>query len=141
MRVALDTNILVYAEGVNGAERQAQALVILGALERDTVVIPVQALAELFAVLTRKAKWSVETAKLAVETWAAAYEAPDTTVATVNDAMELVVRHRLAFWDALIVATSVMARCDQLLTEDMQNGFTWRGLTLTNLFETVAGGP
>ena len=56
MRVALDTNILVYAEGIDGPVRQAAALDVIDALAAEEIILPVQALGELFRVLTRKAR-------------------------------------------------------------------------------------
>jgi predicted nucleic acid-binding protein len=56
MRVALDTNVLAYAEGVNGQARRNAALRILQEFGEHEVMLPVQALGELFVVLTRKAK-------------------------------------------------------------------------------------
>ncbi len=53
MRVALDTNILVYAEGVNGPVRQRAATALLDSLLGANVVIPVQVLGELLHVLTQ----------------------------------------------------------------------------------------
>ncbi|MCC7282969.1 MAG: VapC toxin family PIN domain ribonuclease, partial [Acetobacteraceae bacterium] len=55
MRIALDTNVLAYAEGVNGAGKKIVALDVLNGLAEHEVMVPVQALGELFAVLTRKA--------------------------------------------------------------------------------------
>ena len=52
MRIALDTNVLVYAEGVNGADRQQRIHAVLTRLTADELVLPAQALAELFTVLT-----------------------------------------------------------------------------------------
>ena len=54
MRVALDTNVLAYAEGVNGDTRRASAVVLLRQLPEDAAVVPVQALGELYNVLVRK---------------------------------------------------------------------------------------
>ena len=56
MRVALDTNILAYAEGVNGQDRKDTALLILRDFAEHELMVPAQALGELFVVLTRKAK-------------------------------------------------------------------------------------
>lgn len=42
MRIALDTNVLAYAEGVNGADNQATVLDLLRRLPQDLIVIPVQ---------------------------------------------------------------------------------------------------
>jgi predicted nucleic acid-binding protein len=49
VRVALDTNILAYAENVNGPGRRDTALDLVRRLPQDTVVIPVQVLGELFS--------------------------------------------------------------------------------------------
>jgi len=56
MRVALDTNILVYAAGLNDETRHRQAVATLAAFSSSEVVIPVQALGELMRVLMGKAR-------------------------------------------------------------------------------------
>jgi predicted nucleic acid-binding protein len=53
----------------------------------------------------------------------------------VLDAMELVVSHQLSFWDAVMLAAAAQAGCRLLVSEDMQNGFTWRGVTIGNPFD------
>ena len=70
MLYALDTNFMVYFEGVNDLERRMKARRFLDALPSSDVLIPVQALAELFNVLTRKAKWPAAQARAAVLAWA-----------------------------------------------------------------------
>ena len=55
MRVALDTNILAYAEGVNRAARKKAALDVIEKLSAENTFLPVQVLGELFHVLVRKA--------------------------------------------------------------------------------------
>jgi predicted nucleic acid-binding protein len=134
VRIALDTNVLVYAEGVNGADRSATATRLLKEFSEAEVVIPVQALAELFMVLTRKANWPVPAARAAVLGWHDAYECAETSSSVLLDAMELAAAHRFALWDAIMLAASVQAGCRLLLSEDMQDGFTWRGVTIRNPF-------
>ena len=51
MSIAVDTNVLVYAEGINGEARQVAARAVLRRLP-DTAIVPVQALGELYNVLT-----------------------------------------------------------------------------------------
>ena len=58
MRLALDTNILAYAEGVNGVARKKATLDIIEKLAPDSTFLPIQVLGELFHVLVRKAKRS-----------------------------------------------------------------------------------
>ena len=54
--------------------------------------------------------------------------------ATFNEAFDLAARHALQIWDALIVCTAVQAGCVLLLSEDMHDGFVYRGLTIANPF-------
>jgi predicted nucleic acid-binding protein len=134
MRTALDTNLLVYAEGVNGDQRRAAALQVLDALAEDDVAIPAQALGELFAVLTRKAGRSATQARDAVLGWTDSFAVIDTTQAVILEAMEIVATHRLSFWDSVMLAAAAQSNCRILLSEDMQHGFTWRGVTIRNPF-------
>ena len=39
-------------------------------------------------------------------------------------------------WDALILSVAAESRCCLLLSEDLQPGFTWRGVTVVNPFVT-----
>jgi predicted nucleic acid-binding protein len=56
MRAALDTNLLVYAEGFGDQERVGATRALLERLTDADVVVPVQRLGELFRVLTAKAR-------------------------------------------------------------------------------------
>lgn len=134
MRVALDTNILVYAEGVNGPVHQQAATALLDSLLTTELVIPVQALGELVHVLARKTRRSRAAIGDAVLIWRDGYEIAPTTIESLVSANDLIADHQLATWDAIIVAGAVEARCTLLLSEDMQDGFTWRGLVIANPF-------
>jgi predicted nucleic acid-binding protein len=134
VRVALDTNVLAYAEGVNGAERQQAAGWILRDLAEDDLVIPAQALAELFTVLTRKARRPAAETRTAVLGWHDACLVADTSSGVLLDAMELATSHQFALWDAIMLAAAAASGCRLLLSEDMHDGFTWRGVTIRNPF-------
>ena len=137
-RIALDTNLLAYAEGVNGEERRRIALAILQDQPQGTLMIPVQALGELFVVLTRKAGRAAAEARDAVLGWSDSYPLIETTPDVMIEAMELATTHRLAFWDSIMLAAAAQAGCRLLLSEDMQHGFTWRGVTIRNPFAPPA---
>ena len=126
---------MVYFEGVGDDARRLKAEQVLDGLDASRVAIPVQALGELFNVLTRKAKWPAAQARAAVLTWTDTYEAIETTPGILLDAMELAQAHQLAIWDAIILAGAAQAGCRVLLSEDMQHGFTWRGTTVRNPFQ------
>lgn len=132
MRVAIDTNILAYAEGVGDAARRNATLDLLERLPAEQVLLPAQVLGELFRVLTGKAKCPPDTARSRVQQWADSFEVSDSSWTSFQAAFDLTVDHALNIWDALILAVTAENRCRILLTEDMQHGFTWRGVTVVN---------
>ncbi|HSV29840.1 MAG TPA: PIN domain-containing protein [Candidatus Omnitrophota bacterium] len=134
MIVALDTNILAYAEGANDAARQAKALDLIAALPTGGAILPVQVLGELFRVLTAKVRRPVAEVRTAILSWRDAMPVHDTTDQAMLSAMDLVADHGLQIWDALILAVAADARCRLLLSEDLQDGFTWHGVTVVNPF-------
>ena len=134
LKVALDTNILAYAEGTNGAEKRAQALDLLQRLPNGSVVLPVQALGELFNVLVRKARRPPAAARTAIIAWRDAYPVTETSAAVLVNAVDLSTDHQMTIWDAVMLSAAAEAGCRLLLSEDLQEGFTWRGVSVTNPF-------
>ena len=134
MRIALDTNILAYAEGANGALMRDKALELIQRVPRDAIVLPAQTLGELFHVLVRKAKRRPARAREAVLSWRDAYAVVETSAAVIVNATDLAADHGLTIWDSVVLAASAEAECRLLLSEDLQEGFTWRGVTVTNPF-------
>lgn len=134
MRVALDTNVLAYAEGLNGAAMKRSALELLENLPEGATVIPVQALGELFNVLVRKAGRTPAMARAAMQSWHDAYPAIETSAEIMTAAADLATDHQLGIWDAVIISASAEAGCRLLLSQDLHEGFTWRGVTVTNPF-------
>jgi predicted nucleic acid-binding protein len=134
MRIALDTNVLAYAEGANGAIMRDRTLKLIQRLPPEAIVLPAQALGELFNVLVRKAKRRPARAREAVLSWRDAYAVVDTSAAVIVNATDLASDHGLTIWDSVVLAASAEAECRLLLSEDFQEGFTWRGVTVTNPF-------
>jgi predicted nucleic acid-binding protein len=134
VRLALDTNVIAYAEGLNGPSMRKAALELLQGLPRASVVLPVQTLGELFQVLVRKAGRSRASARFTVITWSDGYAVAETSTAAVLAAADLAVNHQLGIWDAVILSVAAEAGCRLLLSEDMQNGFIWQGVTIANPF-------
>jgi predicted nucleic acid-binding protein len=134
MNVAVDTNVLVYAEGLNGASKKTMALELLEALPPESTFLPVQTLGELFHVLVHKAGRSRGEAGAAILSWGDAFPLVESTADVLLSAADLAGAHRLGIWDAVILSAAADARCRLLLSEDLQEGFTWRGVTVTNPF-------
>jgi predicted nucleic acid-binding protein len=137
VRAAIDTNILVYAEGVGDAKRCKLATDWVAKLDVTMVVIPAQVLGELYNVLTRKAGRGAAVARDSVLGWSDAFQVADSTEEAVTAACDLAAAHQLQFWDALIVSVAVRQHCRLLLTEELGDGFVWQGLTVVNPFSAT----
>lgn len=134
MKVAFDTNILAYAEGINGIEKRDIVLELVRNLPQETAVIPVQVLGELFNVLTRKAGRSRAEAREALLGWRDTFPVVETAPEVMLAAADLATDHHFSIWDSVILSVSSQAGCRLLLSEDLQDGFTWGGVTVANPF-------
>jgi predicted nucleic acid-binding protein len=134
MRVALDTNVLAYAEGVNDPAKKRTALGLLQRLPADAIVLPVQTLGELFHVLVRKVGRAPTDARRAILGWRDIFAVVETSSSVMLAAADLATDHRFSIWDAVVLSAAAEAGCRLLLSEDLQDGFTWNGVTVANPF-------
>ena len=129
-RVFLDSNVVLYAFTDDPRSTVAEALLAKGG------DFSVQVLNEFTNVARRKLgfDWSqIEDALKAIATLARAIHPID--LATHRDALALARRHGFAFYDALIVASALGARCEILYSEDMHDGLAIDGgLRIENPF-------
>jgi predicted nucleic acid-binding protein len=132
MRAALDTNLLVYAEGFGDDSRVSRTRQLLDQLSEADLVIPLQCLGELFRVLIGKAGRSASHAQEAVLGWMDAFPVLESTPASWRGAMDLCVAHQLASWDALVLNVAAEGGARLLLTEDLNPGLSWRGVRVVN---------
>jgi predicted nucleic acid-binding protein len=137
MRYALDTNILVYAEGFDDASKQKIARRALANLPVGQVCVSINVLGELYNVLTRRGL-SRPKAQAAVASWRGSFFLQATSEALLFSALDIAVQRRLKVWDALVSAAAVESGCDVLLSEDFQDGYQWQRVTVANPF---AGKP
>ena len=138
MRVALDTNVLAYAEGLGDDVRCQLASDLIAKLNPINSLVPVQVLGELSRVLTTKLKKSSADVREMLLSWSDAVVVADTTWTAFQSAIDLTVDHQISMWDALIISVAAENKCRLLISEDFQNGFTWRGVTVVNPFDTKA---
>ncbi len=138
MRIALDTNILIYLEGLSKLPSDdpkidlAQDLIgkLMGTA---TLIVPTQVLGEYYNVASRLGQ-PRETCRTSIQLMQQQFDIVGTTEGTFTQALNLAVDHKLQFWDALIVNAAADAGCTMLLSEDMQSGFEWRGVRVVNPF-------
>jgi predicted nucleic acid-binding protein len=142
-QIALDTNVLVYSEGLERAptdrakvvlsQRLLEALSVSG----EDWVIPAQALAELHSVLVRRDERTPAQASATVSRLSRLCDVAPTSSQVLAAALALAGVHRLQIYDAIMLACAAEAGCDLLLSEDMHDGFVWRGVAVTNPFRQV----
>ena len=70
--------------------------------------------------------------------WSDAFDEADSTRDALTAACDLAAAHQLQFWDALIVLVAVRQQCRVLLTEDLNDGCVWQGMTVVNPFAAKA---
>ena len=132
--IAIDTNVLVYGEAVGDGAMQQRARDVIEAALGEGAVVPAQALAELFRVLSRKSRLPEDAARERVVRYERSATVAPTARSTLATALDLATDHKFQIFDAIILAASAEAGCRMLLSEDMQDGFVWRGVTVVNPF-------
>ncbi len=131
-----DTNILVYTVDASEPERREKAIDCLErAVRDDTIVISTQVLQEFYNITTRKLRppLSVREAAQQVEQLCG-FEVVGASSHSVMGAIELAQRHKLTWWDALILEAALRANAEVLISEDGQHGRRFGQLTITNPF-------
>jgi predicted nucleic acid-binding protein len=132
----LDTNILVYAhDDADMAKSRIASGLILRLAEAGTGAISTQVLGEFFQVVTRKLARPLSPS-VAGEVLRG-YEVlrvVQIDVPMIHAAVEVVERHRIGYYDALIVAAAARAGCRVLHSEDLNPGQKYLGVTVSNPF-------
>jgi predicted nucleic acid-binding protein len=133
-RVFVDTNVLTYLFDYSEPKKQAQAERRLRAETRE-IFLSTQVLQELYVSLTkgRKPIATPELAERAVRE-ASRYSVIHVDTALVFAGIEASRRHRISFWDALIVRAAVQGDCEALLSEDLNAGQVIDGVRVENPF-------
>ena len=132
--------MLVYAEGVGEvSEDRIKRVTALALIGREAAgdrrqFIPAQCLIELHDVLVRKKSLSRPQAATRITIWSSDFELIDTDAAVLTTALDLSAGHHLRIFDAIVLAAAASVGCDRLYTEDLQNGFVWRGVEIVNPF-------
>lgn len=104
-------------------------------LPPEDIVIPAQVLGELTVVLLRRGARTRNEARSIVLRWREiAGLVPETNLATIGSALDLSTAHDLQFWASIILCAAAEGNCSLLLSEDMQDGFVHRGVTVANPF-------
>jgi predicted nucleic acid-binding protein len=136
IRVALDSNILIYAELEPETDKGKRAADLILRAARDGV-IPVQVLGEYLRFVQRRLPMAFAEAVRQASIYRTMFLTPPTTNATFDKASQLALAHRIQLWDCVVCAASIEAGARVLMTEDMQDGRIIEGLRLMNPFTSA----
>jgi predicted nucleic acid-binding protein len=138
VKIALDTNVLLYAAAVwrVDADRPKTEIIrnMLSRLSDEAAIVaPYQTFGEGYNAMQRIGH-SREKCRQTILEWRDRFEVLGSSEESFLSAVDLATEHNLQFWDALILNVAADAGCSLLLSEDMQDGFAWRGVTVVNPF-------
>jgi predicted nucleic acid-binding protein len=139
--VFVDTNVLLYWRDGRHAAKQARAAEWLALLWREQRGrTSTQVLSEYYVNVTRK----LDPGLPADEAWddvqaLLAWEPQATDGALLQRGRTIEGRYGLSWWDGLVVAAAQAQGCALLLTEDLQDGAVYGGVTARNPFTLSVG--
>lgn len=135
-RYFVDTNVLVYARDTAVGQKQHRASEWMEHLWRtQSGRVSFQVLQEFFVTVTRKLRPGMDFAEAqkAVRRLFA-WDPASIDNAVLEQAWTIQARYDVSFWDALVIATALLQKCERLLTEDLQDGQDFEGLVVANPF-------
>ena len=131
----LDTNVILYANDERAGTKQRTAIEVLERVIADgSGVVSTQVCMEYASVAVSKFKQSPDV----VQCQLAALESLEVVqvdIRTIQTGLALMRVHNLSYWDAVIVAAAQAARCQELLTEDLNTGQLYGTVRAVNPFE------
>jgi predicted nucleic acid-binding protein len=136
-RYFLDTNVFVYTFDASApAKRKRAQTLVADALVDSAALISYQVVQEFINVATRKFEVPLtyaESRAYLTDVLNPLCEVYPTYELYLH-ALDVAAETKFGFYDALIVAAALEARCETLYSEDLQDGFRIQGLTVRNPF-------
>jgi predicted nucleic acid-binding protein len=136
-RFFLDTNLFVYTfDATAPAKAKKAAQLIRRAADTGEGIISYQVVQEFFNVALRRfaQPMSAAEAEQYLITVLRPLLAVHSSPAIYFEALRIAEKHRLAWYDSLIVAAALEGQCDRLYSEDFQHGRKIEGLRIENPF-------
>jgi predicted nucleic acid-binding protein len=140
VKTLIGTNVLVVAIDPGEGKRRARASSWLDGLARSrTGVLSTQALSELANVGLRRRRPHLDPRELTslIDALRDAFEILPVTPAIVLEALRGVRDHELSWFDAQMWAAAHLHQVPFLLSEDMDAGATYDGVTIVDPFATA----
>lgn len=131
----VDTNVLLYSAST-AREEKTKKEIALALLDGDDLALSVQVLQEFYVQATRTSKsgrLSHDEASSLIEAFAR-FRVQETTLALVRASLDAKERFGISYWDAAIVEAARSLGCETVLSEDLNDGQDYVGVTVENPF-------
>ena len=128
----LDTNILIYQMDNRDVVKQRKCRELVRALVlRHEAVISTQILQEFYVACTAKLKVKPILVKGMIHGF---QNMEVVTVGSdlINEAIDTSIQYHISFWDSLVVVCAESAKCQYLVTEDLNEGQVIRNVKIQN---------
>jgi predicted nucleic acid-binding protein len=124
-RIFIDTNIWIYFfTEENDIKCKISKEFITENMVKSSLIVSYQVINEMSKILKIKKKFSEQRVCYTIEYLAKFCKVQNYSTQAALLASQFRQNYSFSFWDSHIAASAVMARCDYLISEDMQNGFT-----------------
>src|SRR5208283_92178 len=136
-RFFLDTNLFVYTfDAIAPCKAKKAAQLIRRAADTGEGIISYQVVQEFFSVAFRRfaRPLSVAEAEQYLITVLRPLLAVHSSPAIYFEALRIAEKHRISWYDSLIVAAALEGQCDRLYSEDFQHGRKIEDLRIENPF-------
>jgi predicted nucleic acid-binding protein len=136
-RYFLDTNVFVYTFDDSSPRKKTRADdLVRDALETGRGLTSFQVVQEFLNVATRKfaVPLTTDDSRLFVDRVLDPLCEVHSSIDLYRDALEVRERWKFSFYDSLVVAAALSARCTTLYSEDLQSGQRVRELTIVDPF-------
>ena len=135
--VFVDTNVFVYVRDAQEKAKQPIAAEWIARLwDERSGRTSIQVLSEFYVTVTRKLDPGLKPA----DAWAdvaslMAWQPQAIDAPLLRRARDIESRYRMSWWDSLIIAAAQAQDCAILLSEDLQDGGDYGGVTVRNPFD------
>jgi predicted nucleic acid-binding protein len=128
----LDTNILIYQMDNREIVKQKKCRELVRALvQRHEAVISTQILQEFYVACTAKLKVKPILVKGMIHGFQN-MEVVAVGSDLINEAIDTSIQYQISFWDSLVVVSAESAKCQYLITEDLNDGQVIRNVKIQN---------
>jgi predicted nucleic acid-binding protein len=131
----LDTNILLYANSSEPADRE-KAAIADALLHKTDIALSVQVLQEFYVQATRASRpkrMLHDEAQGLIQSWLR-FKVQEMTVDILMAALNCSQRYQISYWDAAIIESARKLGCREVLSEDLNDGQNYGGIRVVNPF-------